>query len=271
MKHLKGKIAVTALTVATLALPIASSQAAGIQSQFYFGNQWPGYSGTPSCLKVQSQSQSQVLSQNGYTITYSNRTNSCATLSGCTGNSCSTAGNCTTNACTSKVGCTNSSCPAGSTNANGSCPVTTNPGGQSTGTSPSTEDYTPAQASAQEQAAWKYINEDRQQNNRTTLPLDQELSRLARMKSLDMLTNKYFAHTSPTLGSAAQMLKDNGYSFSGVGENIAHHANVLKAHAAFMSSSGHRQNILGSQWTKVGVGVVLDANGYIYETQLFAR
>ena len=86
-----------------------------------------------------------------------------------------------------------------------------------------------------------------------------------------MRDNNYFAHTSPTLGSAAEMLRNNGYPFVSVGENIAHHATVDKAQAAFMSSSGHRRNILGSQWTKVGIGVCYDAQGFVYVTQLFVR
>ena len=67
------------------------------------------------------------------------------------------------------------------------------------------------------------------------------------------------------------MLKSFGYSFNSVGENIAHHATVEKSQAAFMSSTGHRQNILGSQWAKVGIGVAYDANGFVYVTQLFVR
>ena len=49
------------------------------------------------------------------------------------------------------------------------------------------------------------------------------------------------------------------------------HATVEKAQAAFMSSSRHRQNILGSQWTKVGIGVWEDSQGFVYVTQLFVR
>ena len=101
--------------------------------------------------------------------------------------------------------------------------------------------------------------------------MDAELSRLARLKSCDMKQNNYFAHQSPTYGSASQMLKSFGYAFTSVGENIAHHATVEKSQAAFMSSDGHRRNILGSQWSKVGVGVCVDNNGFVYVTQLFVR
>ncbi|MCL2811056.1 MAG: CAP domain-containing protein [Clostridia bacterium] len=101
--------------------------------------------------------------------------------------------------------------------------------------------------------------------------MDNKLAALARMKSQDMLSNNYFAHTSPTLGNAATMLRNNGYSFNSVGENISKHSTVIKSHAALMSSDGHRRNILNSSWQKVGIGIVLDGNGSVYMTQLFVR
>ena len=132
-------------------------------------------------------------------------------------------------------------------------------------------DYTTLSPSAQEYSAWNLINDDRKANGLPELPLDETLCAIARVKSCDMKSNKYFAHQSPTYGSAADMLKYFGYSYRGVGENIAHHATVEKSEAAFMSSSGHRANILGSQWTRVGVGICYDDNGFVYVTQLFAR
>lgn len=137
---------------------------------------------------------------------------------------------------------------------------------------PSTDDdYTTGSVSTQEENAFLLLSADRAANGRSALTLDAELCRLARMKSCDMNANNYFAHTSPTLGSAAEMLRANGYAFNSVGENIAHHSTVAKAQAAFMSSTGHRANILGTQWTKVGVGVCYDSQGFVYVTQLFVR
>lgn len=137
--------------------------------------------------------------------------------------------------------------------------------------SASTGDYTTISVTAQEQKILNLLNQDRANNGLPSLTLDAELSRIARFKSCDMNEKGYFAHESPTYGNAAAMLKAFGYPYNGVGENIAHHATVEKAEAAFMSSSGHRTNILGSQWTKVGIGVCVDKNGFVYVTQLFVR
>jgi len=124
---------------------------------------------------------------------------------------------------------------------------------------------------AQEALLFNLINKDRAANGLSALPLDGQLSSIARVKSQDMRDNHYFAHESPTYGNASQMLRTFGYSYRGVGENIAHYSDVEKAEAAFMSSQGHRHNLLGSQWEKVGVGVALDEYGFVYVTELFAR
>lgn len=137
---------------------------------------------------------------------------------------------------------------------------------------PSTgDDYTTQSVSAQEQKMVNLLNQDRKNNGLPALTLDPELCRIARIKSEDMRDNGYFAHESPTYGNVRDMLRSFGYAFSAAGENIAHHANVDKAQAAFMSSSGHRANILSSAWTKVGIGICYDRNGYIYATQIFVK
>ncbi len=148
---------------------------------------------------------------------------------------------------------------------------TATPTAKPTPTPTAPDNYTPVSVSAQEQLAANLLNQDRANNGLSALTLDPELCRIARIKSTDMFQNNYFAHESPTLGNAGDLLRSNGYKFSGWGENIAHHSNVTKAQAAFMSSDGHRRNILGSQWTKMGIGVCLDKNGFVYVTQIFVR
>jgi len=131
--------------------------------------------------------------------------------------------------------------------------------------------YTTASLSAQEQTAGNLLNSDRARYNLPPLTIDPELCRIARIKSQDMRDNQYFAHTSPTYGDVRSMLKQFGYTYAAAGENIAHHATAEKAQAAFLSSPGHRKNILSSTYTKVGVGIAIDQKGFVYLTQIFAR
>lgn len=131
--------------------------------------------------------------------------------------------------------------------------------------------YTSASLSAQEQTAANLLNSDRARYSLPQLTLDAELCRIARIKSEDMRDNRYFAHSSPTYGDVRQMLRAFGYAYAGAGENIAHHATVEKSQAAFLSSPGHRRNIMSRAWTKFGVGVAFDEKGFVYLTQIFAR
>ena len=131
--------------------------------------------------------------------------------------------------------------------------------------------YTTASLSAQEQTAGNLLNSDRARYNLSPLVIDPDLCRIARIKSEDMRDNQYFAHTSPTYGNVHDMLKKFGYAFSSAGENIAHHATIEKAQAAFLSSPGHRKNIMNAAYMKAGVGVAVDEKGYVYLTQIFVR
>ena len=131
--------------------------------------------------------------------------------------------------------------------------------------------YTTASLSVQEQTAGNLLNSDRARYGLAPLVIDPELCRIARIKSQDMRDNQYFAHTSPTYGDVRSMLRRFGYAFTTAGENIAHHATVEKAQAAFLSSPGHRKNIMNSAYTRVGLGAAVDAKGYVYLTQIFVR
>lgn len=113
----------------------------------------------------------------------------------------------------------------------------------------------------------KLVNEIRVKNGLSELGLDEELSRVARIKSQDMRDNKYFSHTSPTYGSPFDMLKKFGISYRSAGENIARgQATPQMVVNGWMNSEGHRANILNASYTAIGVGYVADGN---YWTQLF--
>jgi len=131
--------------------------------------------------------------------------------------------------------------------------------------------YTTASPSVQEQEAGNLLNSDRSRYNLPALAIDPALSRIARIKSQDMLQNGYFAHTSPTYGDVRDMLTHFGYSYTAAGENIARYGSLDKAQAALMSSPGHRRNILSRAYDRVGIGVALTAGGHVYLTQIFCR
>ncbi|WP_352415097.1 SafA/ExsA family spore coat assembly protein [Oscillibacter ruminantium] len=113
----------------------------------------------------------------------------------------------------------------------------------------------------------RLVNEIRMKNGLSALNTNWELSRIARYKSQDMVSNRYFSHTSPTYGSPFQMIKSFGLTYQSAGENIAYGQTTPQAVVnAWMNSSGHRANILNSSYKQIGVGYVANGN---YWTQLF--
>lgn len=120
---------------------------------------------------------------------------------------------------------------------------------------------------AYEQEVVRLVNAQRAQNGLKPLAENWELSRVARYKSADMASRRYFSHESPTYGSPYQMMRSFGISFRSAGENIAYGQRTPAAVVnAWMNSSGHRANILNSSYTHIGVGYCERGN---YWTQMF--
>ena len=113
----------------------------------------------------------------------------------------------------------------------------------------------------------RLVNEIRVENGLKPLTANWELSRIARYKSEDMYTNRYFSHTSPTYGTPFQMIKAFGLTYRSAGENIAYGYKTPAAVVeGWMNSSGHRANILNPSYTQIGVGYCANGN---YWTQMF--
>ncbi|RXT08163.1 CAP domain-containing protein [Ammoniphilus sp. CFH 90114] len=125
--------------------------------------------------------------------------------------------------------------------------------------------------SAAEQQMLTLVNQERQRNGLSALTAHPELTRLARVKSQDMITGNYFSHQSPTHGSPFDMIRNAGVSFSTAGENIAGNQSVDGAHTALMNSPGHRANILSNEYSHIGIGIVSGgAYGNMF-TQMFIK
>lgn len=123
--------------------------------------------------------------------------------------------------------------------------------------------------SSDESRILQLVNAERAKAGAKALSASSECTRLARMKSQDMVNNNYFSHQSPTYGSPFDMLKSNNVNYMYAGENIAMNQSAEAAFKAWMNSEGHRKNILNPNFTELGVGIASKGNGsYIY-TQLF--
>ena len=120
-----------------------------------------------------------------------------------------------------------------------------------------------------ERQLFDLVNEERTQRGIDALVLDERLVPVARSHSQEMFTLKYFSHESPVSGSPFDRLKAARITYSRAGENLAYAQSVAVAHRALMDSPGHRENILRSEFTRIGIGVI-NAGAYgRMVTQLF--
>ena len=117
----------------------------------------------------------------------------------------------------------------------------------------------------------RLVNQERAAAGLGGLSSDSQLTAVAQRKAEDMAKNGYFSHTSPTYGSAFDMLKAAGISYRTAGENIAKGQKTAETVMnGWMNSSGHRANILSSGYTRIGVGYAVDGSGTPYWVQIFA-
>ena len=164
------------------------------------------------------------------------------------------------------TGASDSSGTAGSTGASDSSGTA-----GSTGTTDSTGSTgTVSTVNSMEKQVASLTNSERKAKGLSVLTLDNQLSKLARLKAEDMAKKGYFSHTSPTYGSAFDMMNKYGVSYRTAGENIAKGQKTAESVMnGWMNSSGHRANILSSAYTNIGVGYAKDSRGNTYWVQIF--
>lgn len=126
---------------------------------------------------------------------------------------------------------------------------------------------TPAQngSTSSEKAAQviAQVNQERAQYGLGSLREDSELTRAACVRAQEIVQK--FSHTRPDGSSWSTV------SSAASGENIAKgYATVEKVMAAWMSSQGHRENILRESFTRIGV-CAYTVDGVVYWVQLFGR
>lgn len=128
-----------------------------------------------------------------------------------------------------------------------------------------------------EQAIFKKVNEERSKNGVSALSYNSTMEKYARIKSQDMGDNNYFSHTDLSGNYITAKMKADGVSYNAWAENIAYIEGVSDPTALaqqfmtnWMNSEGHRQNILSTNYSSIGVGVYKIGNK-VYATQEFYR
>jgi uncharacterized protein YkwD len=138
--------------------------------------------------------------------------------------------------------------------------------------------YTEAQAEA---LIIVLVNGQRQQSGLPALSEDPLLTSLAREHSISMVVNNFFSHDrypgerSFSYGQLPGTIRGENIAMIPTRQFIPGPYLSLQevcewAVSAWMSSAGHRANILGPSYTRTGVGVAFSEGGdYLYITQMF--
>jgi uncharacterized protein YkwD len=111
-------------------------------------------------------------------------------------------------------------------------------------------------SSASEGQLRAMTNQARSSAGRKTLRWDGALASIARWRSKDMITRNYFSHDIPGGGRVFDTMTARG--------------STAQIQQMFMNSSGHRSNILGKAWDRIGIGAYKGPGGKKMWTVLFA-
>jgi uncharacterized protein YkwD len=117
----------------------------------------------------------------------------------------------------------------------------------------------------------RLLNAERTQRGLPELVMDETLREVARQHSVDMFQRGYFGHVDPEGTTPFDRMLAGGVSFLIAGENLAIAPTVNIAHKGLMDSPGHRENILRSQFLRVGIGAARGGSYGTMFTQKFTN
>ncbi len=124
-----------------------------------------------------------------------------------------------------------------------------------------------ASLSAYTQEVVQLVNSERAKYGLPALTVHGKASQAAQVRAAEQARG--FSHTRPNGTSCFTALREAGVSYRSAGENIAYGQRTpQEVVKAWMNSSGHRANILGRQFSQIGVGYTV-INGTPYWAQFF--
>lgn len=112
------------------------------------------------------------------------------------------------------------------------------------------------------------VNQERVEEGLQPLTMDSTLTAAAEIRAGEILET--FSHTRPNGSTCFTALDEVGATYRQAGENIAiGQSTPAQVVAAWMNSPGHRENILNSKYTRIGVAVI-ETNEMSSQTQGYA-
>ncbi|HXU04692.1 MAG TPA: CAP domain-containing protein [Polyangia bacterium] len=135
----------------------------------------------------------------------------------------------------------------------------------------------PAAVTAEEaeQQLLALINRDRKRAGVPPVVADDKLTAIARAHTHDMVDHDFVGHVSPRTGGPVDRVHRGGLQPTFVSENVGRGYTAEEAQQGFMSSPGHRANVVDPRPRRVGIGVVYGAavtgTKPMFVTQLFTN
>ncbi|MYU05318.1 CAP domain-containing protein [Streptomyces sp. SID8366] len=100
------------------------------------------------------------------------------------------------------------------------------------------------------------VNAERAKAGCRPLTLDAKLTKAAQAHSADMAAHQNMSHTGSDGSDPGTRITQAGYAWSAYGENVAYgYSTAAEVMAGWMSSPGHRANILNCGYQEIGVGL----------------
>ncbi|MFF4699128.1 CAP domain-containing protein [Streptomyces chattanoogensis] len=111
------------------------------------------------------------------------------------------------------------------------------------------------------------VNNERSKAGCAPLVVNAKLTKAAQAHSKDMADHRNMSHTGSDGSSPGDRITRAGYDWSAYGENVAYgYATPESVMKGWMSSPGHKRNILDCSFKEIGVGLAQPGN---YWTQDF--
>ncbi|WTP21351.1 CAP domain-containing protein [Streptomyces sp. NBC_00203] len=100
------------------------------------------------------------------------------------------------------------------------------------------------------------VNSERSKVGCSPLTLNAKLSKAAQAHSVDMASHQNMSHTGSDGSDPGTRITRAGYIWSSYGENVAYgYSTPEQVMAGWMSSPGHKRNILDCGYKEIGVGL----------------
>ncbi|MDI9888732.1 CAP domain-containing protein [Streptomyces sp. HNM0645] len=111
------------------------------------------------------------------------------------------------------------------------------------------------------------VNSERSKAGCSPVTVNAKLTKAAQDHSQDMASHRNMSHTGSDGSDPGTRISRAGYNWSTYGENVAYgYETPEKVMAGWMSSPGHKKNILNCEFKEIGVGLAQPGN---YWTQDF--